>query len=99
MTRDRVDRHCGWTALSAIAGPIVVAVRDGHRSSRRTPLLQVFDMATSLAFSRDVLDFDVADESGEDWALLRLRGVELMLNTAYESHARPAASDSARIAM
>jgi glyoxylase I family protein len=71
------------------------------------PLLQVFDMPTSIAFYRDVLGFDVAitsagpkpenDQYG--WALLRLNGVELMLNTAYEDDARPAAPDPARIAV
>ncbi len=67
------------------------------------PLLQVFDMPLSIAFYRDVLGFEVVSTSkprGEhfDWALLRLNGVELMLNTAYEEDARPAAPDSARIA-
>ena len=67
------------------------------------PLLQVFDMPTSIAFYRDVLGFEVVTTSkprGEhfDWALLRLKGVELMLNTAYEQDARPPAPDPARIA-
>jgi len=67
------------------------------------PLLQVFDMPTSIAFYRDVLGFEVVTTSkprGEyfDWALLRLDGVELMLNTAYEEDARPLAPDPARIA-
>jgi len=67
------------------------------------PLLQVFDMPTSIAFYRDVLGFEVVTTSqprGEpfDWALLRLKGVELMLNTAYEQAARPPAPDPARIA-
>jgi glyoxylase I family protein len=67
------------------------------------PLLQVFDMPTSISFYRDVLGFEVVTTStprGErfDWALLRLSGVELMLNTAYEEDARPAAPDAARIA-
>ena len=67
------------------------------------PLLQVFDMPTSIAFYRDVLGFEVVTTSkprGEhfDWALLRLKGVELMLNTAYEQGARPPAPDPARIA-
>jgi glyoxylase I family protein len=67
------------------------------------PLLQVFDMATSIRFYRDVLGFEVVTTStprGEhfDWALLRLSGVELMLNTAYEEDARPAAPDAGRIA-
>jgi catechol 2,3-dioxygenase-like lactoylglutathione lyase family enzyme len=66
------------------------------------PLLQVFDMPTSIAFYRDVLGFKVISTStpGDrfDWALLRLDGVELMLNTAYEDHERPPAPDPARIA-
>ena len=33
-----------------------------------------------------------------DWALLKLNNIELMLNTAYESDARPPAADPARIA-
>ena len=67
------------------------------------PLLQVFDMPTSIAFYRDVLGFEVVTTSkprGEhfDWALLRLKGVELMVNTAYEQDERPLAPDPARIA-
>jgi glyoxylase I family protein len=67
------------------------------------PLLQVFDMPTAIAFYRDVLGFEVVSTSkprGEhfDWALLKLNGVELMLNTAYEDDARPPVPDPARIA-
>jgi len=67
------------------------------------PLFQVFDMPTSIAFYRDVLGFEVVGTSNPggdrfDWALLRLNGVELMLNTAYEDHERPPAPDPARIA-
>jgi glyoxylase I family protein len=67
------------------------------------PLLQVFDMPTSIVFYRDVLGFEVVTTStprGEHfgWALLRLSGVELMLNTAYEEDARPGAPDTGRIA-
>jgi glyoxylase I family protein len=67
------------------------------------PLLQVFDMPTSIAFYRDVLGFEVVTTSPPrdghfDWALLRLNGVELMLNTAYEQDSRPPNPDSARIA-
>ena len=66
------------------------------------PLLQVFDMPTSIAFYRDVLGFEVESTSkpgGEhfDWALLKLNGVELMLNTAYEEDARPPGPDPARM--
>ncbi|MGA2425053.1 MAG: VOC family protein [Terriglobales bacterium] len=68
-----------------------------------TPLLQVFDMPTSIAFYRDVLGFEVVSTSKPrgghfDWALLRLNGMELMLNTAYEQDARPPEPDRARIA-
>jgi glyoxylase I family protein len=67
------------------------------------PLFQVFDMPTSIKFYRDALGFEVVATSkprGEhfDWALLRLNGVELMLNTAYEEDARPAVPDPVRIA-
>ena len=64
------------------------------------PLLQVFDMPTSLAFYRDVLGFtvisDIPDDDRCDFALLRLHESELMLNTAYEADARPAAPDATR---
>lgn len=67
-----------------------------------TPLIQVFDMPTSIAFYRGVLGFEVVTTSrpGEEhfaWALLRLNGVELMLNTAYEDDSRPAKPDPVRI--
>lgn len=67
-----------------------------------TPLIQVFDMPTSLHFYRDVLGFAVIQTSrpGDDcgWALLRLNDAELMLNTAYDEGARPAVHDAARSA-
>ena len=67
-----------------------------------TPLLEVFDMPTSIAFYRDVLGFDVIATSAPgpkfDWALLSLNGVELMLNTAYEESDRPPSPDPARTA-
>jgi glyoxylase I family protein len=66
------------------------------------PLLQVFDMPTSIAFYTGVLGFDVISTSQPgpqfDWALLKLNNVELMLNTAYESDARPPAPDPTRLA-
>ncbi len=69
------------------------------------PLLQVYDMPTAVRFYRDLLGFEVALTSpvlGEDrfhWALLRLGGAEVMLNTAYEfDHERPAEPDRARTA-
>jgi catechol 2,3-dioxygenase-like lactoylglutathione lyase family enzyme len=67
------------------------------------PLLQVFDMPTSIIFYRDVLGFRIAGTDGKtvpnnDWVLLELDGAQLMLNTAYEADARPSAPDRARIA-
>lgn len=69
------------------------------------PLLQVFDMPRSLAFYRDVLGFELAEHSSPtaggaddfDWCLLRHGTAELMLNTAYERDACPAAPDPARV--
>ncbi len=70
-----------------------------------TPLLQVYDMPTSVRFYRDKMGFEVVNTSpvlGEDrfhWALLRLGGAELMLNTAFEfDDERPAEPDRARTA-
>jgi catechol 2,3-dioxygenase-like lactoylglutathione lyase family enzyme len=64
------------------------------------PLLQVFDMPASVHFYRDILGFELvtASRPGDhfDWALLRLNGVEVMLNTAYEAGSRPPAPDPAR---
>jgi uncharacterized glyoxalase superfamily protein PhnB len=66
------------------------------------PLLQIFDMPASIRFYRDVLGFEVVQtsEPGDhfDWALLRLNDAQLMLNTAYEAHARPPAPNPERIA-
>ena len=70
-----------------------------------TPLLQVYDMPTSVRFYRDVLGFEIVSTSpmlGEDlfhWVWLRLGDAELMLNTAYEFDTdRPAEPDHARTA-
>lgn len=70
------------------------------------PLLQVYDMPTSIRFYRDILGFEIVNTSpplgGADrfhWALLRLGRAELMLNTAYEfDHERPVSPDRARTA-
>jgi glyoxylase I family protein len=66
------------------------------------PLLQVFDMPTALRFYRDVLGFELVAQSGPGenfgWGLLRRRGAELMLNTAYDEGERPAEPDPARVA-
>ena len=65
-----------------------------------TPLIQVFDMPRSVAFYRDVIGFEIVMQSqpGDhfDWALLRMGGAELMLNTAYKAPDRPAIPDAAR---
>lgn len=64
------------------------------------PLLQVFDMPTSLHFYRDILGFNVVQSSGQgdevDWVLLKFNDIELMLNTAYEKSNRPPTADFKR---
>lgn len=66
------------------------------------PLLSVFDMPTSVRSYRDVLSFELVSDSGQGensgWCLLRLNGVEVMLNTAYDDDERPAAPDPGRFA-
>ncbi len=61
------------------------------------PLLQVFDMARSLQFYRDILQFKVVSASSEDddadWVLLEYNGISLMLNTLYEKENRPQEPD------
>lgn len=65
-----------------------------------TPLIEVFDMPTSVAFYRDVIGFEVVMQSrpGDsfDWGLLRMGDAELMLNTAYEADHRPPTPDRPR---
>ena len=68
-----------------------------------TPLLEVFDMPTSLAFYREVLGFKIVMDDGKpvpdnDWVCLELNEVYVMLNTAYEREHRPPAPDPKRIA-
>ena len=70
-----------------------------------TPLVQVYDMPTSVRFYRDRLGFEIVSTSpvlGKDkfhWALLRLGKAELMLNTAYEfDNERPVPADRGRVA-
>jgi len=68
------------------------------------PLIQVFDMPTSVRFYRDVLGFEIVghaplqapDDFG--WCWLRCGSAELMLNTAYDYGERPPAPDPVRIA-
>jgi len=61
------------------------------------PLLEIFDMPTSLKFYCDMLGFEVVASSGEDWAMLRLGGASLMLNTRYEADDRPSEPDAAAV--
>ena len=67
-------------------------------------MFHVYDVPTSVAFYRDLLGFAVATHSPKfsaakddfGWCLLRLNGVELMLNNMYEDNIRPAIPDVAR---
>jgi uncharacterized glyoxalase superfamily protein PhnB len=62
------------------------------------PLLQVFDMQTSLAFYQDILGFEIVQRTDHDWwAMIRLGSATLMLNTAYEDDERPAAAAPERV--
>lgn len=69
-----------------------------------TPLLQVFDMATSLRFYCDALGFEIVQTDANtvapnhNWVWLRLNDADLMLNTAYEDDHRPASPDPRRVA-
>jgi glyoxylase I family protein len=66
-----------------------------------SPLIEVFDMPTSLAFYRDKLGFRVTADSGQGdnsgWMMLKLGETTLMLNTAYDDGERPDAPDPARV--
>lgn len=68
------------------------------------PLIQVYDMLESLLFYSACLGFKLKEQSPMEsepyphftWALIKRGDVQLMLNTAYDAHARPAARDEAR---
>src|SRR6476469_4974992 len=65
------------------------------------PLLQVYDMATSVRFYRKV-GFTVTATDGKpaescDWLMMELGGSTLMLNTRYEADDRPPAPDPKRV--
>ncbi|HMD77601.1 MAG TPA: VOC family protein [Terracidiphilus sp.] len=68
------------------------------------PLIQVYDMPTSLRFYRDLLGFEIYSSSAPStpdnsgWVSLKRNGAELMLNTAYDADSRPAAPDPTRLA-
>lgn len=65
-----------------------------------SPLLQVFDMRTSIAFYCGMLGFELVSRSSEgddfDWCLLSGGGAEIMLNTMYEAPDRPSSPDAKR---
>lgn len=67
-----------------------------------SPLIQVFDMPTSLAYYRDKLGFRVTGDSGRGdnsgWVMLELGDATIMLNTGYEDDQRPPAPDASRVA-
>lgn len=64
------------------------------------PLLEVFDMATSLRFYCDVLGFQVRSSSGRlpdcGWVWLDSGTAQLMLNAMYEDDKRPPVPDLKR---
>lgn len=66
-----------------------------------SPLLEVFDMPTSLAFYRDKLGFRVTGDSGQGdesgWVMLELGDATIMLNTAYDDGTRPDLPDAVRV--
>jgi glyoxylase I family protein len=66
------------------------------------PLIQVYDMPTSIHFYCDQIGFKLAQQSwpGDDydWAMLELNDAFIMLNTAYDKGERPASPDLSRIA-
>ena len=65
-----------------------------------TPLLQVYDMQSSLAFYCDVLGFELLEKAGPPddigWVMLKLNKSYLMLNTLYEMADRPQTPDMQR---
>lgn len=69
-----------------------------------TPLFNVFDVPSSVAFYRDLLGFEVVstskpfDEEPDNygWVLLRRDAVSLMVNNMYENNIRPSEPDAAR---
>ena len=68
-----------------------------------SPLLQVFDMPTSIDFYCNKLGFQIVMSDGKpapnlDWVLLELNGIQIMLNTAYEAPHRPDKPNTARVA-
>ncbi len=70
------------------------------RVKAMTPLLQVFDMQTSLDFYCNKLGFILVEKAGPPddigWVMLKLNDTRLMLNTQYEMPDRPGSPDPAR---
>jgi len=66
------------------------------------PLLSVYDMPEAIHFYRDLLGFELVNHSPFyaeglfHWAMLRLGGAEIMLNTAYDEGERPSHPDLSR---
>jgi glyoxylase I family protein len=71
-----------------------------------SPLIQVFDMPTSIRFYRDIVGLSVTATSPKlsdnpddvNWAMLELGSSTLMLNTAYEPELRPSEPEADRFA-
>jgi catechol 2,3-dioxygenase-like lactoylglutathione lyase family enzyme len=65
------------------------------------PLIQVFNMPRALKFYRDILGFEVVQDSGNgadsSWVWLRLNDSDLMLNDQYEPGQMPDACPPERI--
>jgi predicted enzyme related to lactoylglutathione lyase len=65
------------------------------------PLLQVFDMPTSVGFYQALFGFEIRQTSPVspdghfDWVFLSHPNMDLMLNTAFERHTRPTTQDPA----
>lgn len=68
------------------------------------PLVQVFDMPRSIRFYCDLLGFTITETSkplsgnadNVGWAMLRLGGATIMLNTAYDPDDQPGQPDPER---
>ena len=64
------------------------------------PMMEVFDMPTSLGFYRDKLGFKLTGDSGQGdnsgWVMLELGDATIMLNTQYDDGERPDAPDPVR---
>jgi glyoxylase I family protein len=89
---------CNKTNQEFIITSLMPETKEKIKLDGFAPLLQVFDMPTSLHFYRDILNFEVVQSSGEgddvDWVLLQYDNIQLMLNTAYEKNARPGKPDA-----